>query len=273
MMPRNEWGLLMRFGVFGASFTAACALACASAIPTAASATVTLNITSAGIDPTPGGLKGKIHYRDATNHSQVANDAIGRIELKGTNTTTGQAVDMQVYCIDITSGLSAGQFEEQTLAQYSSDPDWAIKIANVTKFLVNVDPLVDAGGAIYSAAAQLGVWEILNEASNANWNVLSGNFWVQKFDTNDILTAAGIANGWLTQLHDNLYSAGTNTLTVLNPGHGNQPQAFVSSTQSSDHDDDAIAVPEPTTWGMVLLGFGLLGALLRRRKTEESLFA
>jgi len=49
-------------------------------------------------------------------------------------------------------------------------------------------------------------------------------------------------------------------LHLLDPGRGNQLQAFITNQP---------AVPEPATWGMIVLGFGLLGSALRRRKREE----
>jgi hypothetical protein len=44
--------------------------------------------------------------------------------------------------------------------------------------------------------------------------------------------------------------------------------AFGSDTISADFEPDAIAaVPEPASWGMMILGFGVVGAGMRRRKT------
>ncbi|MBN8807380.1 MAG: PEP-CTERM sorting domain-containing protein [Sphingomonas sp.] len=49
------------------------------------------------------------------------------------------------------------------------------------------------------------------------------------------------------------------TLYTLNFGAGNG--TFNSTAQLT-------AVPEPATWGMMIMGFGLMGAALRSRKTK-----
>jgi hypothetical protein len=48
--------------------------------------------------------------------------------------------------------------------------------------------------------------------------------------------------------------------------------AVFSSTQAAfEIDDLASAVPEPATWGMMILGFGIVGSQLRRRRSTKTL--
>lgn len=45
---------------------------------------------------------------------------------------------------------------------------------------------------------------------------------------------------------------------------------FSAGSNSFEVDNIAVAVPEPATWGMMILGFGLMGAAMRRRSTKIS---
>lgn len=48
---------------------------------------------------------------------------------------------------------------------------------------------------------------------------------------------------------------------------------FASSGDSFEIDNLSTAVPEPATWGMMILGFGLVGGALRRRTSAQVKFA
>ncbi|NJC34016.1 hypothetical protein GGR88_001490 [Sphingomonas jejuensis] len=45
-----------------------------------------------------------------------------------------------------------------------------------------------------------------------------------------------------------------------------QSISFASSQNSLEVDNIAVSVPEPATWGMMIAGFGIVGASLRRRR-------
>ena len=48
---------------------------------------------------------------------------------------------------------------------------------------------------------------------------------------------------------------------------------FSSTSNSFEFDNLAVAVPEPATWGMMILGFGLVGGVLRRRRNVQVRYA
>lgn len=60
------------------------------------------------------------------------------------------------------------------------------------------------------------------------------------------------------------YQNVTSLIASMNGGNGlyNGGQLQILTT--------AAAVPEPATWGMMILGFGMLGAAMRRRRTQVS---
>ena len=45
---------------------------------------------------------------------------------------------------------------------------------------------------------------------------------------------------------------------------------YANTSTATIYRQFATAVPEPATWGMMILGFGLVGGSLRRRKTKVS---
>ncbi|MBN8808581.1 MAG: PEPxxWA-CTERM sorting domain-containing protein [Sphingomonas sp.] len=67
-----------------------------------------------------------------------------------------------------------------------------------------------------------------------------------------------------------LSNGGTVNLSLRAPTEGNQPeyQGRSAFTTVSGAAVQVAAVPEPATWGMMIMGFGLMGAGLRSRKTK-----
>jgi hypothetical protein len=220
------------------------------------------------IDP-PGYLVGTIHDAN-TNTNEGA--YIGTIDLTGVlvNNPDAGLTSLHVFCIDIHDNLGGGTFTEASIADLENVTSnvnvhySAQQVTDLTKFLAYVD-VQGVTNAITSAAAQLGVWEIISEANHNNWNVTdsSSSFWVGGLDP----SVTSLANTWLANSQGQ--STIGYTLHVLDPLAGNQTQAFITHVPG---DQTTLGVPEPATWGMIVVGFGLLGSALRRRKPDE-LFA
>lgn len=265
----------MRNAVFGAAVAAA-GLVSAVGFASAASATdFSINTNVPGgyawvIDP-PGYEVGTIHDANTGVNEAVY---IGTIDLTGdlVNNPSAGLTSLQVFCIDIRDNLGGGTFTEVSPSELSNVSDTSLnvhytaqQVTDLTKFLAYVGVQGGVTNAITSAAAQLGVWEIISEASDTNWNVTDSqsSFWVQGLDS----SVTNLANSWLAGSRGQ--STAGYTLHVLDPAAGNQTQAFVTHVPGEQSN---LGVPEPATWGMIVVGFGLLGAALRRRK-EEALFA
>jgi len=221
------------------------------------------------IDP-PGYMVGTIHDANTGTNEGVY---IGTIDLTGdlVNNPGAGLTSLHVFCIDIHDDLAGGTFTERSIADLEdvhSDVNvhyTAQQVTDLTKFLAYVDTQGGVTNALTSAVTQLGVWEIISEANDTHWDVTdsSSSFWVGGLDT----SVTNLANSWLANSRSQ--STIGYTLHVLDPAAGNQTQAFVTHIPG---DNTTIGVPEPATWGMIVLGFGLLGSALRRRK-EEALFA
>lgn len=237
---------------------AAAAAALLATLPGAAHA-ATVMVTSTGFDA-PGYRTGKLTY--SPTNLTLNSVGIGRLKLSGTELPSMTAVQFLTYCADIFHTLGAGTFTMPNLSTFVNNPT---KLTQLTALVSNADPLIaTAANATakkdISAAVQLGVWEILNEASGT-YNLGTGDFRVVNGDS---AAARTLANSWLTNVSTGSWTpvAGKKLGFLYNPS--NQSQLFLT------------AVPEPEAWAMMLLGFGLLGAAVRsskRRRTLPVVFA
>lgn len=242
-----------------------------AALPGSAQAAV--NIT--GISGNPGFRTGTIHYSGtggllANNQTSVA-VGVGRIALTGTDTVTNAPVGFLAYCIDIFDYLKNGLF---SIANFTFDPG---KAQQLKVLLTNTAGSIDAVDASaltasqklnqktnVSSAIQMAVWEIAFETPGNPYSVTAGDFWMNGSGltgTNGgISSAQSLAQGYLANINTNAWSqADPNyALKMLVPhdAANNQTQVFLVSTP----------VPEPATWLMLILGFGLVGGAMRKRR-------
>ena len=226
------------------------ALALAFACATAGQAQ-TYDIASAHWTGNPGWVIGPIDYPTLGTYGEQE-ARIGPSLLKGTD-GSGDPVSLLTWCIDLFGTLQPGTFTATDIAHSGFD---AGKLTQVATFLEHAQPLaVDNNSA---AAVQLGVWEILYEDSGS-WNTASGTFYSPRLPA-----VSGIANTWLSALASNDWRPDPSLrLEVLVPDGINQAQVrLVAAPQRIG------SVPEPATWGMMLIGFALAGAGMRRRRTQ-----
>jgi hypothetical protein len=257
----------MRKAVIRAALAAAGFVAAASLAPAAQATDFSIDTAAPGdawvINP-PGYLTGTIH--DGT-YSVTA--YIGVINLKGklVNDPDHPMTDLKVFCIDLADDLQHHDiFTERSIADLENTSSNlnvhfnAQRVSDLTKFLAYAS-IQGINDPTSSAVAQLGVWEIIAESDGNEWDLGAGNLKVTGLASSVIAQA----NQWLAASQSQSVSG--YTLHVLDPGAGNQVQAFVTHNPGGSISEPG--VPEPATWGMIVVGFGLLGAALRRRKPEQ----
>jgi len=237
----------------GMAVMTALGLAVTGAFMAPAQAT-SFHITQAIVPSSPGSLIANIYYPGIGTAGSV--DArIGRIQLNGTD-EGGFAVSLDTYCADIFDVLKPGTF---TSADISAAPFSAARLAAATTFLAHADALVT--NSTTSAAAQLGLWEILYEDSGTSWNVTSGTF------RSDVASSAATqANLWLSDLANHDWQPDASLgLELLVPQQGNQLQFRLVAGSPAG----LPSAPEPASWAMMLGGFGMIGGALRSRRLRE----
>ena len=62
----------------------------------------------------------------------------------------------------------------------------------------------------------------------------------------------------------------SNSLNAVKPTFGYTSGKALNSFTASDVGEFGVAIPEPATWATTILGFGLLGATLRRRRSAAA---
>ncbi len=259
-------------------FVLAAALLTSAALPTAANAAI--NVT--GIAGDPGFRSGVIHYTGAggmlpNSQASVAVN-VGRISLTGTDTVTNAPVSFLAYCIDIYDYLKKGVF---SIADFSFDPG---KEQMLKVLMTNSAGAIDAVDSAaltatqkvnqkknVSSAIQMAVWEIAFETTGNPFSMTAGDFWMNGSgltgDNGGVSSAQTLAQGFLTNINTNVWTQvdpnWSMKMLVPHDAANNQTQAFLISTP----------VPEPSTWAMLILGFGLVGGAMRSRRETTLRYA
>ena len=221
-----------------------------------------VNITNVAF--TPGSVTGTIHSSALTGDV-----GIGRFEFKGTYVSGGAPLDILTYCIDLAHSVSLGNvnYNSYTIIPISAMGSISTAKANqLNALLTNATPLLNAASgqtAInISAATQMAVWEIMFETQPA-WSVTSMSSALYVTGSGSPLTTAeGLANTYLANVANNTWTK--NNAYDLKVLYSATQQSQVFLTPS---------VPEPATWGMLLLGFGLVGGALRHRRSNAGALA
>jgi hypothetical protein len=133
----------------------------------------------------------------------------------------------------------------------------ALKATQIAELFGQFAPnLATPMAATQAAALQVAIWEIVSELPSNPFDVLHGNTYFSTPGSGDAVDMLNTAQGYL------------NYITSAN-GLGPQAQGLTALT-SSGHQDMLVqivsAAPEPGTWLMMILGFGLVGKTMRSRR-------
>ncbi len=115
----------------------------------------------------------------------------------------------------------------------------------------------------YAGAQQVG----FDGATNEGWQVGFGN---QTQSTGLLANANHGFTGWNSASFNFIAGSSSQTLSFLAIGTGTQgapPFALLDGVTVTQ------GVPEPATWAMMMVGFGALGVMLRRRRRELTVAA
>lgn len=175
------------------------------------------------------------------------------------------------FCVEVTQYAAPfGQWASYTEGSFS-----ASVAGNLTNLANKYYSFVD--NSVSSAAFQVAVWEIVSESRNA-LNLDKGTFQVDnttdkvkygwlgyKYEDNpESVAAIELAQSWLSGLNDDSVAAtGNYSLQLLQNKH--KQDLLVLSPIA--------AVPEPATYGMLLLGIGMVALFARRRSTVTAIRA
>ena len=248
----------------------AAAATAAFIIPSAAQASITIT----GETGNPGWLTAQIKYAAGGIGGKPSATALnvyaGRNHLTGYDSDTLAAVSFDSYCIDIFNQLKANNAEFELGAFSLAD---ATKKADLyTLLLSSANDIANESNTTrkqrIAAAIQLSIWEIINEASGTPYSIGTGNFSVSSTygsatnGTASNPSAFNLAQAYLDGLPTATIPAGNRlrTLEAVNPV-SNQRQVFIA------------AVPEPATWSMLIMGFGIIGGAMRGRRRTTLSFA
>jgi PEP-CTERM motif/Thioester domain len=186
----------------------------------------------------------------------------GRFSVDARDTITFAPSTFYAFCIDVTTDLlTYSPYTVSTIIPGLAD---ANKRAQVAAVLFHSGGVIDAlvtedDRDSASAALQLAVWEILYETGTSGYSIADGNFSVY-YDFDPLIS---LADSYLANVEMGTWTGDAATLRALVTDTGTS-QNLVYQTN---------AVPEPASWALMILGFGIVGAALRRRRDGVALAA
>ena len=187
--------------------------------------------------------------------------------------------DMVGFCVDIFHNISLGtinlkydtKYNLTTNSKYLTGTPFVggTPLSNTQK--LQVARLVNYGTLIYNSSGAV-TSDKLNRMSavqGAIWKVVNPSYNVYSIWNSTAINTA--VNSYI-----NTYSSANYYASLTGYGQVHGKVKFISETgkygTNAAHQSFAIAeVPEPATWAIMILGFGLTGAMLRRSRKRMAL--
>ncbi|MEK6637570.1 MAG: PEPxxWA-CTERM sorting domain-containing protein [Pseudomonadota bacterium] len=205
----------------------------------------------------PPALFGGISY---TPLSLTFGGEAGRFAFTGRNAQTNDPFSVLSYCLDFTRTLTGGNFELGAISSFLSN---TTKQQQLAALLRNTNPLFATTNDVslqsrIAASVALGVWEIVFEAGVGGYSVANGDF----STFGDFVDIQAQADSYLAAVLNGPVGNANDIGALV--AFDNQSQVFLVGGGAGG------GVPEPATWAMMMLGFGMIGAALRRRGWQAS---
>lgn len=181
----------------------------------------------------------------------------GRFRLTTRDTTTLAEHVFNSFCIDVATSLfTFSSYEVVDGSVLFAD---AAKRSQLAALLTVGNPLIDGASdagerSMIATALALAIWEITYD-QDGSYDVASGNFSVY----GDFAPLVSRSNSYLANARNGTWTGDASRLRglVSTGTTASQNQIYLA----------AAGVPEPSTWAMLILGFGLIGGALRRRSS------
>lgn len=162
--------------------------------------------------------------------------------------SSSTAVSLMTWCVDVFQTINTGTYGVVSLADaLGGDTTKANRIAA----LISHEGLTKVS-ATHDAAVQLALWELLYEDNGTT----------PSFSSN-IFKAWDISSSVLTEAT----TFAANARTIWTPSSAYTFQVAKNS-QYQDQLFFTPSVPEPATWMMMIIGFGMVGASMRQRRAR-----
>ena len=219
-----------------------------------------------------GGSGGGIHVGNLAAYGANGYNEYGPsglIDFRGTIVGGGAAFSALTYCFDVTTGVFTNDplhlFEQRTVTAFSTN---AVKQQQIAGLLTGSAALMNAATTTaqkdsIAVATGLAVWELTYETGTSGYSVTgvsplvgTGNF----YNYGDFIPAEATANVYLANVMSGAWTGdASRVVTLISLDGSSQNQVFL-----------AAAVPEPATWGLMIVGFGAVGMTLRRRRVMST---
>lgn len=207
-------------------------------------------------------------YTANINYGSIHETAYSNgVNFNVTEVVGGDTYDLFSFCIDIFHNMSLGGLNDFYVSTYGDEPNPplhdgsggtlnALQTQYITTlvdigFILHRDNPGDADASLRTAAIQAAIWEIEHPGS---------------ITLNNAGASAGGSGTYGSYFHDylNLNGAGNRIFTLTDATYG--------SDHETNHQGFVVGwppeggVPEPATWGLMLLGFLGAGAAIRRQR-------
>jgi len=171
---------------------------------------------------------------------------------------------LKAFCVELSQFSGTGDFTVTSLKDFVND---TAKYSKLTALISNYG--VQDNSALVDAAVQLAVWEVLYEGANNVFNitkdVFSSSNWSDSYQT---------GRGGHKTTNSAVRDEANSILASLSGLEDTGAYDFFVATNKDKQDllyfTPKAPVPEPATWALMIAGFGLVGASMRRRTVRTA---